>query len=246
MLLDGDPQPRRTERAEPHLDVPAVGSRRRARRSCTARGGHAPARAADRSGIASCSLQTVRRRGHGKANASFPRRRHGVSPPRSRPLRRAMGWSRNSTAVSPRTREPLAGSGARSAPCAANGLDGKGERGGAEEQQLDPHRRAGASRRNERPRKMPTTDSSASRPIRRYHSGISGSAPSVLGVPVVERLEEAAAPACRSRCRLRRRPRRGAAAVQPPRPGEMAAAVVLAPATSARAAPPPCRTRAAA
>jgi hypothetical protein len=60
-------------------------------------------------------------------------------------------------------------------------LTREGERGDGEEEQLDTHRRARGPR-NHRPPEDADDRQQCRRPIRRYHSGMSGRVPSVLGV----------------------------------------------------------------
>ena len=160
VLLYGDPQarrssgPSRTWMSQRSPSPPRVMFMHRARRS---RSSSSSRSVGDRH----CSLQTLRLRGHGKANASSPRRRHGVSPPRSRPLDARSVGAGTGRAVTASDRGPSTDERSERATCAANGFDGKRKRRGREEQQLDSHRSA---RRpgDERAAKMPTTDSSAS------------------------------------------------------------------------------------
>ena len=166
--------PIRTWMSQRSVSPPRMMLMHRARRSCSSSSRRS---VCDRQ----CSLQTC--------SPPRPGEREGeiaAAAPRRQPAAQAPDQSRDRLEQEQDSRQaphrrPVGRRAVRSVPRAANGLDRECERRGGEEQQLDSHRRArvhgtiGC-------RKMPTIDSSASRPIRRYHSGISGSAPSVLGV----------------------------------------------------------------
>ncbi len=224
VLLDGGAQPRGAERAEPNLDVPAVGV-------ATAHDVHAPraqdrarARAAARSATASARSRRSAVWATGRRTRDSPRRRHGVSPPRSRPAqtrdrleqKQDGGHAANSRAA---LVEPFGA-------CQAlrTALTDESERSCREQEELDTNRRVSSPRQN---RLTEDADDRQQREQSRSGGTTRASAEEPRSCSACGRRATGRGCCPRSRSRCVRVAGADGAGVHPALPGEMASAVVL-------------------